>query len=516
MLKVSNPRRARFALSAAAALGLALAVPATPAEAQPRSGGYRPTQEVLLSLGQGELVSLPRPVANVWTSNSDVADIQVNSPRQIGLFGKASGEATVIATAADGTVVYGAQVRVSQNISSTDDVLRAAMPGTDISVSHVGQVAVINGTVSSPEESAQAEMLVRTLLNPGVDPSSTTGLKILPVNRLRVATPQQVMLKVTIAEVSRSLTRDVGVNLQGIGNNFSFAQGRDFIKDGADGMPDTFTYSTPGTTAVGRVLDVLGVDVTGAVDLREQNGLVTVLAEPSLTALSGETASFLAGGEFPIPVAQALGQTTIEFRQYGVGLAFSPVVLENGRISMRVRPEVSELSSAGSIEFNGFTVPSLTTRRAETTVELGSGQSFVIAGLLRNVGNNSINKTPFLGNLPIIGALFRSNGFRRDETELVIVVTPYLVQPVSANRIALPTDGFRSANDGQRLLLGKEHGSRSGEPRPMPRLVPGGVASPAVGPGGRAVATPPRATPATRAATTSASGSGAARPGFDF
>lgn len=515
MLNVSNPRRTRLAMSAAAALGLALASSALPAAAQPRSSGYRPTQEVLLSLGQGELVSLPRDVANVWTSNAEVADIQVNSPRQIGLFGKGNGEATIIATAADGSIVYGAQVRVSQNISSTDEVLRAAMPGTDISVSHVGQVAVINGTVRSPEESAQAEMLVRTLLNPGVDPQSTTGLKILPVNRLRVATPQQVMLKVTIAEVSRSLTRNVGVNLQGVGNNFLFAQGRDFVNDGTNGMPDTFTYSSPGTTAVGRVLDVLGVDVTGAADLREQNGLVSVLAEPTLTALSGETASFLAGGEFPIPIAQALGQTTIEFRQYGVGLAFSPVVLENGRISMRVRPEVSELSSAGSIEFNGFTVPSLTTRRAETTVELGSGQSFVIAGLLRNVGNNTINKTPFLGNLPIIGALFRSNEFRRDETELVIVVTPYLVQPVSANRIALPTDGYRSANDGQRLLLGREHGGRSGDTRPMPRLVPNGPAAPALRPGASA-ATTPRGVPAAGAATTTASGSGAARPGFDF
>jgi pilus assembly protein CpaB len=175
MHNVSKLRRARFALSAAAALGLALAAPVSPAAAQPQSNGYRPTQQVILSTGQGELVSLPREVANVWTSNAEVADIQVNSPRQIGLFGKANGEATVIATAADGSVVYGAQVRVSQNISSTEQVLRAAMPGTDISVAHVGQVAVINGTVSSPEESAQAELLVRTLLNPGHGPGRDDG-----------------------------------------------------------------------------------------------------------------------------------------------------------------------------------------------------------------------------------------------------------------------------------------------------------------------------------------------------
>lgn len=507
----SKASRVRLAL--AVAMGVALATQAAPALAQPEQAGYRPTQEVLLSVGEAELLSLPRSVANVWTSNSEVADIQVNSPRQIGLFGKANGEATVIATADDGSIVYGARVRVSQNISSTTEVLRAAMPGADINVTHVGQIAVINGTVSSPEESAQAELLVRTLLNPGMDPNAATGLRVLPINRLRIATPQQVMLKVTIAEVSRSLTRDLGVNLQGIGNNFSFAQGRDFITEGVGGAADMFTYSAPGTTAIGRVLNVLGVDVTGAADAREQNGLVTILAEPSLTALSGETASFLAGGEFPIPIAQTLGTVTVEYKQYGVGLAFSPIVLENGRISMRVRPEVSELSAAGSIEFNGFEVPSLTTRRAETTVELGSGQSFVIAGLLRNVGNNSVNRTPFLGNLPIIGALFRSNSFRRDETELVIVVTPYLVNPVSANRIALPTDGFRNANDGQRLLLGQDHGSRTGDERPTPSVAPSRTIAPGVSAGGSAAVRTPGPAAAAPAATAS---TGAARPGFDF
>jgi pilus assembly protein CpaC len=506
-------KASRVRLALAAAMSVALVAHTAPATAQPQSDSYRPSQDLLLSVGEGELVSLPRSVANVWVSNPEVADVQVNSPRQIGLFGKANGEATIIATADDGSVIYGARVRVSQNISSTTEVIRAAMPGADINVTHVGQIAVINGTVSSPEESAQAEQLVRALLNPGMDPTATTGLRVLPINRLRVATPQQVMLKVTIAEVSRSLTRDLGVNLQGIGNNFSFAQGRDFITEGAAGVADTFSYNSPGTTAIGRVLGVLGVNVTGAVDAREANGLVTVLAEPSLTALSGETASFLAGGEFPIPVAQALGQVSVEFRQYGVSLAFSPTVLENGRISMRVRPEVSELSAAGAIEFNGFEVPSLTTRRAETTVELGSGQSFVIGGLLRNVGNNSVTRTPFLGSLPIIGALFRSNSFRRDETELVIVVTPYLVQPVSANRIALPTDGFRNANDGQRLLMGREHGSRSGDERPAPSVARSQTVAPGISTSGGAAATSP-ASPVTGTPATASAGS--ARPGFDF
>jgi len=181
---------------------------------------------------------------------------------------------------------------------------------------------------------------------------------------------------------------------------------------------------------------------------------VTTLAEPTLTALSGETASFLAGGEFPIPVSQAIGAVTIEYKQYGVGLAFTPVVLGDGRISMRVRPEVSEISSAGSVTLNGFVVPALTTRRAETTVELGSGQSFMLAGLLQNNNNNSIQKAPFLGDLPILGALFRSTSYQRNETELVIIVTPYLVRPVSG-QLATPDKGYRAPNDADMFLGGQ-------------------------------------------------------------
>jgi len=201
--------------------------------------------------------------------------------------------------------------------------------------------------------------------------------------------------------------------------------------------------------------------------LAENDGLVTTLAEPNLTALSGETASFLAGGEFPIPISQSLGTVTVEYKQYGVSLAFTPYVLADGRISMRVRPEVSELSNEGSVRLNGFNVPAITTRRAETTVELGSGQSFMIAGLLRNVNGNTINKAPFLGDLPIIGALFKSTSFRKSETELVIIVTPYLVQP-SSTRLAAPTDGYREQNDLQRTFgIGVKNGV-SGLQAPRP------------------------------------------------
>ncbi|HEX8223346.1 MAG TPA: type II and III secretion system protein family protein [Allosphingosinicella sp.] len=483
MSKFNIMRRATVGTAIVAIVAASLAgTVSAPAMAQGGTGHYRPTNQVLLSVGEGEVISLPRNVVDVWVSNPGVADVNVTSPRKLGLFGKEAGEATVIATAADGSVVYGANVRVSQNISSMDEMLRAAMPDSKITVTHVGQIAVINGTVASPADAAQAEQLVRMMLNPGID-TNTPGaaLKIIPVNRLKTATPLQVMLQVKIAEVSRSLARQIGVNLatsDPTGGSVlgGLSRGRDLgdINAGFLGVEGQ-------TTIAGLARNVLGLDVAGTLDLNENNGLITTLAEPTLVALSGETASFLAGGEFPIPTSNGINGTAIEFKPYGVSLAFTPTVLEGGRISMRVRPEVSELSSAGSIKVSGFEVPSLTTRRTETTVELGSGQSFMIGGLLSNGGNNSIERTPFLGNLPIIGALFRSNTFRRNESELVIIVTPYLVNPVTASQIALPTDGYRGANTAERVFLGTAEYGRSGARRPMPTMAPPRSASPGMG-----------------------------------
>jgi pilus assembly protein CpaC len=519
MTKRITTNRASLGTAIAAVLTASLGTVApAPAAAQSPTGTYRPKNQVLLSVGEGQLITLPRSVVDVWTSNPGVADVNVTSPRQIGLFGKDGGEATVIATAADGSVVYGANVRVAQNISSISEMLRAAMPESNITVTHVGQLAVINGTVPSPADSAQAEQLVRSMLNPGVDTSNpATPLKIMTVNRLKMATPLQVMLQVKIAEVSRSLTRDIGVNLEntdptGGSLGFVFNRGRDVGNFGASG--GTFTPPAD-TSSIGVAINnVLGLNVAGALDLNENNGLVTLLAEPTLTALSGETASFLAGGEFPIPMASGINGTSVEFKEYGVSLAFTPTVLEGGRISMRVRPEVSELSKEGAIQIGGFSIPSLTTRRTETTVELGSGQSFMIGGLLRNGGSNAIERTPGLGNLPIIGALFRSNSFRRNETELVIIVTPYLVRPVNAGQIALPTDGLRSATTSERVLLGKDASGRSGERRPGPIAAQPTVASPGLA---ATQGSPAPADPAARRQAKAVRPSAAApTPGFSF
>ncbi|HAG37009.1 MAG TPA: secretion system protein [Erythrobacter sp.] len=463
------------------------AAPVTTATAQ---SVVRPNSEIVLSIGRGELVNVPGNMADVFVADDNVADVQVKSQRQLYVFGKAGGETTIYASNNAGDIVWSANVRVGSNIGSIDQLLALAMPEANISVATMGSnVILLTGTVAAPEDAEEAQRLVEAFV----------GTESNVISRLRMATPLQVNLQVRIAEVSRSFVRAIGVNLTSIdstgGFQFGVGQGRSgFINGGrlpALGvgntpiglLPDPADPTklvqaegtriggvSPGTTlgAMGRFL---GLDIGAALDLAENEGLVTTLSQPNLTALSGETAEFLAGGEFPIPLSQGLGTTTIEYKNYGVSLAYTPTVLANGRISMRVRPEVSELSSQGAVVFEGFQIPALVTRRAETTVELGSGQSFMIAGLLSNNATNTIDKAPGLGNIPILGNLFRSTTYRKGETELVIVVTPYLVKPVDANDIHLPTDGFRKPDEFQRLLGFQQSDGVSGGERPKPRAV---------------------------------------------
>jgi pilus assembly protein CpaC len=308
---------------AALAIGLATVTAPAPAMAQPRaytSGTYRPTSTVALSVGEGQMITLPRSVANVWTSNPKVADVFVNSPRQLNLFGKDFGEATVIATAADGSVVYGAQVRVSQNLPSISEVMRAALPDSDVNVTVVGQTAILSGTVASPDDASFAQRLAERELNPGVDMSLPGAVcKICVLNRMRAATPLQVMLKVRIAEINRSMLKKIGVNMlsHDTGNSlFGIGRGNPGSINTAKGPADPITGVQPvtvtgatfnnlvGGTTLGLFGKVFGLDLLGTLDLMQNDGFVSTLAEPNLTALSGETASFLAGGEFPIPVSQ--------------------------------------------------------------------------------------------------------------------------------------------------------------------------------------------------------------------
>jgi pilus assembly protein CpaC len=488
--------RARLGTAIAAmAFGIATVAGSAPVQAQPSafsSGTYRPAAMVALSTGEGQMITLPRAVADVWVSNPKVADVYVTNNRQLKLFGKDFGEATVIATASDGSVVYGAQIKVSQNLPSIAQVLKEAMPDSDVHVTVVGQTAILSGTVASPDDSTFALNLAERELNPGVDMNAPGAMcKICVLNRLKTATPLQVTLKVRIVEVNRSLLKSMGVNLLSHdstgGFNFGIGRGNPGTINGPNSA--SFNINPTGTT-LGAFGHLLGLDILGTLDVAASDGLATTLAEPNLTALSGETASFLAGGEFPIPVSQSSGggsgAITIEYKQYGVGLAFTPIVLSDGRISMRVRPEVSQLDDANAVVLSGTRVPALITRRAETTVELGSGQSFMIAGLLQNMGNNSVDKTPLLGDLPILGALFRSTKFQRQETELVVVVTPYLVRPVSG-QLAVPTDGYRSPNDIKREWFGQTFTGVNGRVDPTAVAAPtGALPAPAISGGSAA------------------------------
>jgi pilus assembly protein CpaC len=282
------------------------------------------------------------------------------------------------------------------------------------------------------------------------------------LNRVRVTAATQVNLRVRVAEMSRAVTKELGFRLTGagsLGNNLglSFATANPFA-----------------ATALGSlgVAVRAGFDVNGIVDALEQDQLVRLLAEPNLTALSGQTASFLAGGEFPVVFPVDRDRVVIEYKEFGVSLAFTPTVLGDGRINLHVRPEVSELSQRGAVEIDGFSIPALTTRRAETTVELASGQSFAIAGLLRADTDQDVAKLPGLGDLPILGTLFRSQQFQRNETELVIIVTPYAVAPVSGP-LAAPTDGLLPPHDVERLFRGAYW--RTENPR-SPKV--GGLAGP--------------------------------------
>ena len=507
-----NSRLLKTALIAACALAPLAAAPSGPALAQ---SIVTPSQDIVLSIGSGQLVTVPGNLADIFVANDAIADVQVKSQRQLYVFGKAGGQTTLYASNAAGAIIWSANIRVGSNLESIDQMLGLAMPEANIQVATMGSNAVLlTGTVAAPEDAAEAERLASAFLGEGV----------LVISRLRTATPLQVNLRVRFAEVSRSLVRQLGVNLTTIdgtgGFQFGLSRGRAAATRMAPGfnpplplgmgstttgytynpatcpglaltppdvtgcvlqsMAGTIVAPAQGLGTIAGMGRFLGLDILGALDAGETMGLVSTLSEPNLTAMSGETGQFLAGGEFPIPLSQGLGTTTIEYKNYGVSLAYTPTVLANGRISIRVRPEVSELSSQGAVTVNNFTIPALTVRRAETTVELGSGQSFMIAGLLSSSAQNTIDKIPGAGDIPVLGSLFRSTEFRKGQTELVIVVTPYLVRPVNDSDIVLPTDGYQAPNAVEQFLGNFENGGVTEGGRPMPHAA-GEAPLPAVG-----------------------------------
>ncbi|NBC36798.1 secretion system protein [Novosphingobium sp. FSY-8] len=492
----SAPARKVRARAAATVLAVP-SHPAPPAAAGP-AGAIEATNTMILAIGRGQLINLPTGMKDVFVADEKVADVQVKSNRQLYVYGRSSGETTIYASGPSGAVVWSANVRVGSNIDSVDQMLRVALPDAKVQIATIGgNTVLLTGTVRNPEDSAEATRLVTAYM----------GKEVNVISRIRTATPLQVNLMVRIAEVSRSFSKNLGVNLTSAdstsGFKFGIAQGRSFYPQytpgGALGMGtatssgNTTVSQLSGSTTLAAAGKLFGLDMLAALDAGETAGLVTTLAQPNLTALSGETAEFQAGGEIPIPLAGSLGTVGIEFKKYGVSLSYTPTVLADGRISLRVRPEVSDISSQNSVTLNGYTVPSLTVRRAETTVELGSGQSFMIAGLMQNNGSNSISKMPGVGDTPVLGALFKSTAFKKNETELVIIITPYLVQPVDDARIALPTDGFQNPDEVQRVLGNMLSDGRSGKQRPGPTQAPApapAIPAPAPGKVGAAAAAP--------------------------
>ena len=402
--------------------------------------------ELRLEAGGGRLVRLSRPATTVFVADPKIADVHVKSPTLVYVVGKAPGGTSLFAVDSKEQMIANLGIVVGFDEGRLRELLKSQVPGAEVQVSSAGDAVVLSGRVRSERDGDDLLRIAGEFVR-GTDKDATGKV----INRLVLDAPDQVNLQVKIAEVSRDATKELGFDWQSA------------IDYGSKGALSIFTgrvpFLTTPTKDVGREVivpaDGAGLvigglhagsvatnnarDINTAIRALEEKNLVTVLAQPNLTARSGETASFLAGGEFPIPVPQGLNQVTVQFKQFGVSLAFVATILDGGRISLNVKPEVSELSNNGAITLNSVTIPALTTRRAETTVDLASGQSFAIAGLMQNNIAQNLSRYPGLGDVPVLGQLFRSKKFQRNESELVIIVTPYLVKPVS-RPLATPLD----------------------------------------------------------------------------
>jgi pilus assembly protein CpaC len=450
---------------------------------------------VVLDAGTGRLLTLPAPATTVLAADPRVARVQPASPTSIFVMGVAAGRTTVIATGEDGvaiaeyavTVRGGGQAEASPQTAAPAAAPASSRPSASAIEAAIRQMTrgasavrvrsvpggyILSGTVGSPSEAQRAEAITRGFLS--------EDLKVL--NELEILSSTQVNLRVRVMEISREVTRNLGFNWQALAATGNFVLG---LRSGAGAAyaansilgAAVNTAAAPNRIAVG-ASSPGKYDVNAIIDVLAQDRLATILAEPNLTAQSGETASFLAGGEFPVPVAaQFTGTITIQFKNFGVSLGFVPTVLGPDRVNLRVRPEVSELSDNGAVELpiSGGTIriPALSVRRAETTIELGSGQSFAIAGLLQRSTAQLMNGVAGVGEIPVLGALLRSNAFRRAETELVIIVTPYLVRPVSDPRLLQgPTETFRPATDLDRVLFMRQAARGALPGRPSPAVPP--------------------------------------------
>lgn len=468
-MTISSLRRFGFA-----AVTLAAIFSASLAHAAANSVFYVP-------INRSELITTQTDMGEVIVTDPEVADVFVHGKRKISVMGKEIGQTTLRVFDTSSKLIRSMDVAVTYDLPAVRRALREFLPNERIGVSMVNTRIALTGNVTSAESAATAielaEEFVRGKLSAEEAASrprhSATGDKSPIINLMKISSGQQVMLRIRIGEIQRSALKNLGVNMTAIGRDgrsgFQIGTGTGQAGDVSGDNPafnfNTFTSATDSFGTVGGVVAGASYGLAATVDALERDGLLKVLAEPNLTALSGEEAQFLAGGEFPIPVPQQLGTTTIEYKPFGVALKFTPYVLSENRLRIQVQPEVSEISNERVVDSgDGFFAPSIITRRASTTVELAPGESFMIAGLIRDNMATQIDELPGVGEIPVLSALFRSTSFQRNETELVIAVTPYLVDPLKHSDIKMPTDDFRPASFMEQIFFGALSGTRGDSP----------------------------------------------------
>ena len=450
---------------------LALALFATPiALAQPvtvlgEEGGVH-GGELIVPVNKSQVLRVDRPFSQALIGNEEVADVLPLTNRSLYVLGKAPGTTSLTLYDSRRNLIAVIDIVVGPDVIGLRRQLGELMPGEEVGARISNGSIVLTGIVSSAPAAQRAFEIAQTYAPDRV------------INMLSVGSTQQVMLEVRFSEMRRSAARQLGFNHAFISDSGNFqgafgdsAPGSAFLTN-RDGVP---TVSLAGILEAAGIIsgafDIGNLNIFSALDALERRGIITTLAEPTLIALSGETASFLAGGEFPIPVAQSGedgGTITIEFKPFGVSLAFTPTVLDDGIINLIVAPEVSSIDTSASVTINDIVVPGLQVRRARTTLELRDGQSFAMAGLLRRDFRDTVRQFPILGSIPIIGTLFRSTQYQNEDTELVIIVTPRLVRPVPAGVARAPTDRVQPPDELELFLTGRTDSAIQIDPAPLP------------------------------------------------
>lgn len=441
----------RLIAVALAGLTLVAVGPTPPAQAQSRAAVSMGSQSQLISLPRGSsmAIDLPADARDVIVPNPLVAEAMLHSPRRITVIGLAPGETDAVVLDNAGRTILSLRVRVDAGVSALQDTLSRVMPGTNVHAEAVNDSVILTGTVLSPGEADRATQVARAFVS--------TPEKV--INMMTITGSDQIMVRARIVEVQRTAIKQLGLDatavLASVGNGLSLTQGATFAVNGNQLGGGIIRY----TDSAGD-----GSSLNTALRAFERAGLVRILAEPNITTANGENAEFLAGGEFPVPVGQETTENstkvTVEFKPYGVRLAVRPIVLSPGRISLQLSTEVSELTQLGAFTLGGgadrsLVIPGLNVRRASNTVELPSGGSLMIAGLLREDTRQNIDALPGLGDLPVLGALFRSRDYLSGETELVIIVEAYIVSPTNAGSLQTPADGLQIAHDAQTILFGQ-------------------------------------------------------------